>query len=245
MSTLISILAITFCILIHELGHLFAALFVNVHVKQLSVGFGPILYGKRIKGIDFTLNAFPLGGYVRFGEDPNSPNYLRNKTPLQRILVSFAGPFLNLALAYLFLLAALFTHIKLDSNILESVYLVFVVSFKFVGLLLSQSTNIFLPHSINDVSSVVGVTKQMSDAYRSGIESFFLLNMGVNISIAIINLIPFPGLLDGGIVVELAMEKWLGKNFTRMLLPYLSMVGVFLLLALFLWTGFLDIKRYF
>jgi len=62
-------------ILIHELGHFWAALSVGVKVETFSIGFGSRLFGFRRGDTDFRISAIPFGGYVRmFGEQPGDEN---------------------------------------------------------------------------------------------------------------------------------------------------------------------------
>ena len=58
-------------IIIHELGHFFAAKLVGISILEFGIGFPPRL-GRLFtwRETDFTLNLLPIGGFVRpFGED--------------------------------------------------------------------------------------------------------------------------------------------------------------------------------
>ena len=58
-------------ILIHELGHYWAARFFDVKVETFSFGFGPRLFGFRRGETDFRFSAILFGGYVKMaGEQP-------------------------------------------------------------------------------------------------------------------------------------------------------------------------------
>ena len=58
-------------ILIHELGHYWAARFFDVKVEAFSFGFGPRLFGFRKGETDFRFSAILFGGYVKMaGEQP-------------------------------------------------------------------------------------------------------------------------------------------------------------------------------
>ena len=102
-------------ILIHELGHFLVARFFDVRVDAFSFGFGPRLFGFRKGETDFRVSAIPFGGYVRMaGEQPGDeatadPRAFLSKPRWQRLLISFAGPFMNVALAVA-LLAGLFLY---------------------------------------------------------------------------------------------------------------------------------------
>jgi regulator of sigma E protease len=100
-------------ILIHELGHYWAARFFDVKVETFSFGFGPRLFGFRKGETDFRFSAILFGGYVRMAgeqagdETAADPRSLLAKPRWQRVIIAFAGPFINLVLAVV-LLAGLF-----------------------------------------------------------------------------------------------------------------------------------------
>ena len=61
-------LLITFLgvVLIHELGHFFAARLVGVKAEVFSVGFGRTLWSRMSPaGVRWQIAAIPMGGYVR------------------------------------------------------------------------------------------------------------------------------------------------------------------------------------
>ena len=92
-------------ILIHELGHYWAALSVGIRVDTFSIGFGPRLFGFHRGDTDFRVSAIPLGGYVRmYGELPGDeaaadPRSFMAKARWQRAIVVVAGPLMNVLLA--------------------------------------------------------------------------------------------------------------------------------------------------
>jgi regulator of sigma E protease len=110
-------------ILIHELGHFWAALAVGVKVETFSIGFGPRLFGFKRGETDFRVSAIPFGGYVRMlGEQPGQsvvlqaaeldrdrdasggenawdPRAFYAKPRWQRAIVIIAGPLMNVILA--------------------------------------------------------------------------------------------------------------------------------------------------
>src|SRR5579859_6492598 len=97
---------------IHELGHFWAARFFDVKVEAFSFGFGTRLFGFRRGETDYRFSLLPIGGYVKMaGElagdgNPNSgsvyvddPRSLPAKPRWQRLIIAFAGPFMNFVLA--------------------------------------------------------------------------------------------------------------------------------------------------
>lgn len=92
-------------ILVHELGHFWAALAVGVKVETFSIGFGPRLFGIRRGDTDFRVSAVPFGGYVRMlgdqagDEKASDPRSFQSKARWQRAIVIIAGPLMNIILA--------------------------------------------------------------------------------------------------------------------------------------------------
>ncbi|QPI03101.1 RIP metalloprotease RseP [Campylobacter concisus] len=105
---LVTVLAISFLIFFHELGHFLAARSLGVKVNTFSIGFGEKIYTKNVDGTDYCLSAIPLGGYVQLkgqdDTDPKARNYDRDSynvlSPIKRIYILFAGPFFNFILAF-------------------------------------------------------------------------------------------------------------------------------------------------
>ena len=102
---LITLLIIAVLILVHEWGHFITARKIGIPVWEFSIGFGPKIYGRKKDGVEYSLRLIPLGGYVRMaGEEPgdaNDPEGFNNRTPLEKMGVAFAGPFMNFVLALL------------------------------------------------------------------------------------------------------------------------------------------------
>lgn len=99
---LIFVLVIGTLLLGHELGHFLAAKAAGVRVEEFGIGFPPKLavlfhWG----GTRFTLNAIPLGGFVRplGDDDPTVPGGLAAASARVRAFVVFAGPLASIVLA--------------------------------------------------------------------------------------------------------------------------------------------------
>lgn len=92
-------------ILIHELGHFWAARFFDVRVETFSFGIGPRIFGFKYGETDFRFSAILFGGYVKMvGEQPDEegatdPRSVLSKPRWQRLIIAFAGPFMNIILA--------------------------------------------------------------------------------------------------------------------------------------------------
>ncbi|MGH2581389.1 MAG: M50 family metallopeptidase [Anaerolineales bacterium] len=98
------IAALAALIVVHELGHFFAAKLSGIKIQEFGIGFPPRLVRLfRAGETDFTLNWIPLGGFVRpAGEnDPKVPGGLAASSPWTRIFVLASGPAMNILAALL------------------------------------------------------------------------------------------------------------------------------------------------
>lgn len=97
-------------VFVHEFGHYWVARRRGMKVEAFAIGFGPKLFGWTKDGIVYSWNLIPAGGYVKLpqmltsstleGEQSTPAEQLPPATPLTRILVAFAGPFMNVVFAF-------------------------------------------------------------------------------------------------------------------------------------------------
>ena len=102
------LVALCILIFIHELGHYTAARLCGVKVLRFSIGFGRMVWQKRL-GRDQTvwaISLFPLGGYVKMldereGEVPADEQHraFNRQSVGERSVIVAAGPLANFALA--------------------------------------------------------------------------------------------------------------------------------------------------
>ena len=107
-SIIIFILTLLVLVIIHELGHFLMAKKFGIKVEEFGFGIPPRLFGKKIGETLYSLNALPLGGFVRLlGEDEVDKTVLKNKRSFasqnvyKRILVVISGVTMNLFLAWI------------------------------------------------------------------------------------------------------------------------------------------------
>ncbi|XP_028785644.1 membrane metalloprotease ARASP, chloroplastic-like [Neltuma alba] len=103
---------LTAIIIVHESGHFLAACLQGIHVSKFAIGFGPILAKFNSKNVEYSIRAFPLGGFVGFPDnDPDSnipvddENLLKNRPILDRVIVVSAGVIANTIFAFLIIFA--------------------------------------------------------------------------------------------------------------------------------------------
>lgn len=95
-------------VFVHEWGHYFMARKRGLKVEAFAIGFGPKIFGWKKDGIDYSWRWIPAGGFVRIpqmitsealeGKEGSEP--LPPADPLSKILVAFAGPFMNIVFAF-------------------------------------------------------------------------------------------------------------------------------------------------
>jgi hypothetical protein len=83
-------------LLIHEACHCVAAYACRISISEFGVGWGPKIYGLRVRNIEFIFRALPFGAYVRFDVAE-----LQKRKVKQQILVFMAGIIGNLIAASL------------------------------------------------------------------------------------------------------------------------------------------------
>src|ERR1700733_2515202 len=87
---------------VHELGHFFAAKWRGLKIDRFAIWFGKPIWKKKIGGVEYALGWIPAGGYVALpqmatmeaieGKMESSAKTLPNVSPLDKIIVAFAGP---------------------------------------------------------------------------------------------------------------------------------------------------------
>ena len=97
-------------IFVHEWGHYWVARKRGLKVEAFAIGFGPRIFGWRKDGIDYSWRWIPAGGFVKLPQmitsealegDSASKERIPPAPPFSKILVAFAGPFMNVVFAFL------------------------------------------------------------------------------------------------------------------------------------------------
>ena len=111
MTVVLFIVILGSLIIVHELGHFFAAKLARVQVLEFGVGMPPRAFGFTRGGTTYSLNFLPFGGFVRMlgEEDPAAPASFAGKSAWQRLFILGAGSAMNAALPVLLLTVVFMT----------------------------------------------------------------------------------------------------------------------------------------
>ena len=106
------VLLFNLLIVVHELGHFFAAKWRGLKVEKFAIWFGKPIWSKTIGGVEYRLGSIPAGGFVAIpqlapmealeGETNERGEDLPPARPLDKIIVAIAGPAASLGLAFAF-----------------------------------------------------------------------------------------------------------------------------------------------
>ena len=97
---------------VHELGHFLAARWRGLKVERFAIWFGKPIWKKKIGDVEYALGWIPAGGYVSLpqmatmesieGKTEEKAEQLPPVSPLDKIIVAFAGPLFSFLLAIAF-----------------------------------------------------------------------------------------------------------------------------------------------
>ncbi len=108
MSLLIFIAVLVVLILVHEWGHFIAAKKTGMRVDEFGIGFPPKVWGIKKGETEYSVNALPIGGFVRIygenldasAEDKDQPRSFAARPKWAQAVVLVAGVTMNVVLAW-------------------------------------------------------------------------------------------------------------------------------------------------
>lgn len=223
-------------VFIHELGHFAAAKLFRIKVNEFAIGFGPVILKKQGKQTKYALRLIPLGGFVSMeGEEERSANEgsFSEAGIIKRIIVISAGGIVNIIFAIIiyFLLVWRFNDIGVAFIAIKD----FVVS-----IFTSLKMMILGGLSAQQMMGPVGISNVVSKT--NGIVDFLYILSLISLSLGVTNLMPFPP-LDGGKIVLLIIEAIRKKPLNEKIELYLQMGGFSLLILLSLYITYNDVIR--
>ena len=192
MFLLIYIGLLALALVLHELGHYGMARLFGVPVEGFAVGFGPVVWHKKMAGTDWKLKLMPLGGANEIEEEA-----LMALPAWKRICVFAAGPGINLILAFVSMVVVFALR---DNLSISAVIGKFFGSLQFLvaGIVPSLFAGMQTSHSnLSDMSAVASASFAGATGMRTALIGAFNLFYASNFILAVGNLLPIPA-LDGG-----------------------------------------------
>lgn len=237
-SALKIIFLLGFLILIHECGHFCIAKLFKVSVEEFSIGFGPKIWNKQGKKTKYTIRLIPLGGYVNMlGEEERSEEEgAFNKVSIsKRMLILVAGGLTNIIFGLLlyFILVTCITNVGIAFKSTQN----------FIFIIADSIKQLFIGNvSVDQLMGPVGISGTV--AATSGIADFTYIFALISVSLGITNLLPFPP-LDGGKIVLLIIEAIRKKPLKENIEIGIQMAGFFILICLSIYVAYNDVIRIF
>ena len=204
-------------VFIHEGGHFTVAKFCKIKVNEFALGFGPTLISKTKGETKYAIHLIPLGGYVDLeGEEKQSDaegSFSKASIP-KKIAILLAGGTVNILFGVLIYLGlSIFTGLKE----------------LFTGKV-----------GVNQMTGIVGISNMV--VKTSGIVNYLYLMGVISLSLGITNLLPFPP-LDGGKILLYIIEAIRRKPLNETFVTKLQVFGFTLLIVLSIYITYLDILR--
>jgi len=110
-------------IFVHEFGHFWVARRLGMKVEEFAVGFGPKMCSRKRDDIEYSLRWIPAGGFVKLPQmitsealEGQSVKEVPPAPPWHKILVAFAGPFMNVVFAFVIATAIYFIGLPVPVN---------------------------------------------------------------------------------------------------------------------------------
>ena len=113
------IVLFNFVIVVHELGHYWAARWRGLKVEKFQIWFGKPIWSKTVNGVQWGLGWIPAGGFVALPQmnpmemlegGSTSSEPLPKISPMDKIIVAAAGPIFSFGLAFVFAVLVVHEH---------------------------------------------------------------------------------------------------------------------------------------
>lgn len=225
-----------FLVFIHESGHFLVARLCKVRVNEFAIGFGPTIFSKQGKVTKYVLRLIPLGGFVSMeGEEERSTKEgsFSEASVWKRIAIVMAGGLVNIIFAIIVFWCLSACYVGPMNAFYNVGY--------YIKVMLSSIVQLFTGKvGMDQMMGPVGISSVVSQT--NGIADFVYILSVISLSLGVTNLLPFPP-LDGGKVVLLLIEGIRKKPFSEKFEMGLQSIGFLLLITLSVLVTYNDILR--
>lgn len=172
----------------------------------------------------------------------------------KRITILLAGPFMNLLFAMI-VFVIIYSLIGVDLQMQNGEVVHYVLSpfdaivagFRYIGMVAVAILGLFNPATAADTvansASIVGIAVLSKSAFEAGFLSLLSFSAVISVSLGLANLLPIPP-LDGGRFVIEVYQRIRRKSISVRALNYLSIAGMCLFFAFFIFMVNQDVQRF-
>ena len=227
-----------FLVFIHEGAHFIVAKICKVKVNEFAIGFGPMVLKKQGKDTKYVLRLIPLGGFVNLeGEEERSDSEgsFSKASIGKRIAIVAAGGVVNIlfGLISFFILSLVYTNLKSA----------FINTYEFAFSMIESLKMLFSgAATINNLTGPIGISEVVAKTVR--IDEFIYNLSLISLSLGVTNLLPFPP-LDGGKIVLLIIEGIRKKPLEEKIEVNIQLIGFSILILLSIYVAYNDILKIF
>lgn len=223
-------------VFVHELGHFTVAKLFKIKVNEFAIGFGPTILKKQGKKTKYALRLIPLGGFISMeGEEERSKKEgsFSEASIIKRICIVAAGGLVNILIALILYFIMIWHYYDIG--------IAFIAAKDFfVSIFISLKMLFTGGVTINQMMGPVGISNVV--AKTNGFVDLFYIFSLISLSLGVTNLLPFPP-LDGGKIVLLIIEGIRKKPLPEKVEFYLQIGGFAILVILSLFITYNDIIR--
>jgi regulator of sigma E protease len=172
----------------------------------------------------------------------------------KRIIILLAGPGMNLIyamVAFVVIYSILGVDLQLQSG--EVVHYVLspldsiVAGFEYIGMVAVAIVGLFNPataaETVSNSTSIVGIAVLSKSAFEQGFVSLLSFSAVISVSLGLANMLPIPPLDGGRFVIEI-YQKIVRRNISIRALNFLSVAGMCLFFAFFVFMVNQDVQRF-
>ncbi|MEG1184487.1 MAG: site-2 protease family protein [Eubacterium sp.] len=255
---LLTLLILSILVVVHEWGHYIAAKKLGVFVEEFSIGMGPLVFSKQGKETQFSIRAFPLGGFCKMrGEgdadvedenqekekqviDPDDPRSFSNKSKSQRFIILVAGATMNIIFAYVCLVIIF---LMKGTSLWGAISNAFLTTGNFAGTIY-QSLYMLITGKVgmNDIAGPIGMVTMVQSFFQYGFIALMSFTALISVNLGVINLLPLPA-LDGGQIFIIIIEKIVGRDLDPKKANMINYIGFMALMLLAVVIAVNDVMR--